>query len=54
MSLLLSIWGGRFIDVGLLGENHHKINLIVGESLLLHEDIIPLLCITSYTTLLSK
>ena len=26
--------GGDFFNVGLLGENHHKINLIASESLL--------------------
>jgi hypothetical protein len=34
MSLLLSNGGGGVsIDVGLLGENHHKISLVVGEDL---------------------
>ena len=32
-----------FIDVGLLGENHHKMNLIASESLLLIEGDILLL-----------
>ena len=32
-----------FIDVGLLDENHHKMNLIAGESLLLNEGDILLL-----------
>ena len=36
-------------DVGLLGENHHKVNLLAGESLLLNEGpLVPLLWITSY------
>lgn len=35
--------GGGSIDIGLLGENDHKINLIVGESLLLNEDVVSLL-----------
>ena len=39
---------GGSIDVGLLGENHHIISLIAGESILLGEDIIPHLWITSY------
>ena len=38
------------IDVGLLHENHHKINLIAGEDLLLNEGIVPILWIASYTT----
>jgi hypothetical protein len=37
----------------LLSENHHKINLIAGEDLLLIEGVIPLLWIISYTTSLS-
>jgi hypothetical protein len=31
------------IDVGLLGENYHQSNLIVGESLLSSEDNVPML-----------
>ena len=46
-------WGG-FIDVGLLSENHHKFNVIVGEYLLLSERVVPLLWITSYTASLSR
>ena len=42
------------INVGLLGENCHKINMIASESLLLNEDDVPLLWNTSYTTSLSK
>ena len=33
----------RSIDVGLLGENYHQINLIADESLLLNEDVVFLL-----------
>ena len=43
---LLSTWGGS-IDVGLLSENHHQISLIASEDLLLNEDIVSLLWITS-------
>ena len=49
MSLLLHQRGGGSINVGLLGENHHKIILIAGEDLLLSEGIIPLSWITSHT-----
>jgi hypothetical protein len=35
MSILLFTSG--FINIGLLGENHHKINFIVVETLLLNE-----------------
>ena len=45
---------GGSTDVEVLGENHHKINLIVGEDPLLYEDVVPLLWITSYTALLSR
>jgi hypothetical protein len=48
---LLTLEKGRFIDVGLVGENHHKISLIVGEDPLLNEGVVPFLCITSYTSL---
>jgi hypothetical protein len=41
---------GGSIDVGLLGENHHKIDFIAGEGLLLFEYVVHLLWITSYTT----
>jgi hypothetical protein len=52
MSLLLSIGGS--IKVGpSLGENYHKSSLIAGESSLLNEGVVPLLWITSYTTLLN-
>jgi hypothetical protein len=51
MSLVLFTRG--FIDVGLLGENHHKINLIIGESLSFNEGAVPFLWITSDTTLLN-
>ena len=44
---------GWSIDVGLLGENHHKISLIACEDLLLNEGVVPLLWITSYTASLS-
>ena len=37
----------------LRGENHHKINLTASEGLLLGEDIIPMLWITSYYAFLS-
>ena len=54
MSFLFLTKGGGSINVGeLLGENHHRSNLIVGESLLLSEGGVPLLWITSYTTSLS-
>jgi hypothetical protein len=44
MGLLLSTEGrGVLIDVGLLGENHHKINLIGGEDVLLNEFVVPIL-----------
>jgi hypothetical protein len=43
MGLLLSI------DVGLLGENLHKINLIACEGLLLHEGDVLHLWIASYS-----
>ena len=43
-----------FIDFGLLGEYHHKINLIAGGSLLLNVNVVPLLWTTSYIALLSK
>jgi len=33
----------EFIVVGLLGENYHQIYLIVGERLLLSEDVVSLL-----------
>jgi hypothetical protein len=45
------------IDVGLLGNTHHKINLIVGECLLLlNEGVLPLFTTwsTSYNASLSK
>jgi hypothetical protein len=42
--------GGRL----LLRENHHKINLIAGEDLLLNEGVIPLSWTTSCTTSLSR
>ena len=32
--------GGVCIDVGLLGENHHNVNLIIGEDLLLNEGVV--------------
>ena len=35
--------GEGAINVGLLGENCHKITSIVSESLLLNEDVVPLL-----------
>ena len=41
------------MDVGLLGENHHKIKLIASEDPLLNEGVVPLLWITAYTTSLS-
>jgi hypothetical protein len=31
----------RSYDVGLLGENHHKMNLIMGEGLLLNDGVAP-------------
>ena len=34
-------------------KNHHKMNLIASEDLLLNEDVVLLLWITSYTTSLS-
>jgi hypothetical protein len=46
-SLLLTKVGST--DVGLLSVNHNKINLIIGEDLLLNEGVAPLLWITSYT-----
>jgi hypothetical protein len=46
--------GGGSIDVGLLGENHHKINFIAGEDLLLFEYVVHLLWITSYTTVFNN
>ena len=45
---------GGSVDVGLLSENHHKINLIAGEDLLFNESVVPLLSITSYTISLSE
>ena len=42
------------IDVGLLGENHHKINLIACGSLLLNEGVVPFLWIISYIASLSR
>ena len=50
--LLLSNRGS--INVGLLGENDHNIDLIVGEDLLLNEVVVPLVWITSYTIFLSR
>ena len=38
---------GGSLDAGLLSENHHKTNLIVGEDLLLNEGVVPLLWIAS-------
>ena len=38
------------IDVGLLGENHHKINLVAQDCFI--KGVVPLLWIISYTTLL--
>ena len=32
---------GGSTDVGLLGENHHKINLIISEGLLAGEGVVP-------------
>ena len=51
MSLLL--FTGDSIDVGLLGENHHKLSFIVGEGLRFHKGVVPLLWITSHIVLLS-
>lgn len=45
--------GEGAINVGLLGENCHKITSIVSESLLLNEDVVPLLWNTSYNASLS-
>ena len=45
---------GSFIDVGLLRDNHHKINLIASEDLLLNEGIVPLMWINSFTASLSR
>ena len=54
-SILLSTrGGGGFIDVGLLGGNHHKINLVAGKDLQLNEGVVFLLWITSYTASLSR
>jgi hypothetical protein len=50
-ALLLSIRG--FVDVRMLSDNHHIINLIVGEDLPLNEGVISHLWITSYTALLN-
>ena len=33
---------GGLLMIGLLSENHHKINIIVGEDLLLNEGVVPL------------
>lgn len=41
--------GRGSIDVGLVGDNHHKLNLVMS-----NEGIVPLLWSTSYTPLLSK
>lgn len=43
------VGGGGSIDVGLVGDNHHKLNLVMS-----NEGIVPLLWSTSYTPLLSK
>ena len=51
-TLLYSTRGS--IDVGLLGENYHKISLIVGEDLHLNEGVVPLSWGPSYIALLSK
>ena len=51
--LLFSRGGGRSIDVGLLGENGHKMVLVTGERFLLNEDILHLLWSTFYKALLS-
>jgi hypothetical protein len=47
------VWGGLCIDVGLVGEIHHNISLVVGEDLLLNEGLVSLSWINSYTTSLS-
>ena len=39
MSHLLSTRG--FIDVGLVGENHDQINMVMGNGLLLDEGVVP-------------
>ena len=44
---------GGSSDVGLLIENHPKINLIAGENLLSNEGVVPLSWITSYIASLS-
>ena len=46
--------GGVSLDACLLNENHHKINLIISEDLLLNEGVVLLFWINSYTTLWSQ
>lgn len=45
---------GSFIDVGLLKDNHHKINLITSEDLLLNKGFVPLLWIDFFIASLSR
>ena len=40
---------GLFIDVGLVGDNHHKLKLVLS-----NEGVVPLLWSTSYTPSLSR
>ena len=48
------VCGGVSLDACLLNENHHKINLIISEDLLLNEGVVLLFWINSYTTLWSQ
>ena len=45
---------GGSIDFGLLSENHHKVSFIIGNDLLLNEDVVPLLWNFFYTASLSR
>ena len=45
---------GGSIDVGLLGENHHKINLFACEDHLSIKGVVPFLWIISFTTSLGR
>ena len=44
-------WGGGPINVGLLGENHHKTSLFIREDLLLNEGVVSFLHCGSLLTL---
>ena len=45
---------GGYVDVGMLSEYNHKINLSMSEDLLLNEGVVYLLWIIAYTASLSR